>query len=211
MVYINVNSFDSNIAHVKMDGGIKVIETARMTEYTLDGERHRVGGPAYIFRYPSGAVRRKEWYQNGVMTRKYDKPAEIDYGEDGRITSRIWVINGEMGRENDNPSRISVVNPIPISSLDGIRRCMLGDRTVTYKEWRKKGKLHREKGAAQIWIDSNFKIIRKVYWVDGVQISSYDHARISSLQQNNIAMEILGEHFGAAPVPLALEIPFEKE
>ena len=174
-----------------MDGGIKVLETARMTEYTRDGKRHRVGGPAVTLRYENGKIEYKGWYQNGVRTRQNDQPAEIQYGEDGRIIGRAWFKDGLLGRDKDNPSGISVVNFPPVSNLEVASSDMWRDRAQTYKEWRKNGRFHREKGPARMWIDSNFNTTSESYWWNGRQVSEDEHAALVT----STAEDILGAHF----------------
>ena len=63
-------------------------------EWLLNGNRHREGGPAVIWKNGS-----QKWYQNGLLHRD-DGPALIH--PDGR---QEWWANGKRHRE-DGPARI---------------------------------------------------------------------------------------------------------
>ena len=60
----------------------------------LNGERHRIDGPARIVYTPSGETRVEYWYLNGEKHRT-DGPAEIFYNNPREIIDTSWYLNGD--------------------------------------------------------------------------------------------------------------------
>jgi hypothetical protein len=56
----------------------------------LDGDLHRIDGPARIWYNDNGLLKREEWFLDGRLHRM-DGPAAIYYGVD---TRKDWYING---------------------------------------------------------------------------------------------------------------------
>ena len=62
--------------------------------YFLDGKRHRVDGPAYIYYSQDGKIQYEEYYLNDKHHRE-DGPAFISYYEDGKIEHESYYLNGQ--------------------------------------------------------------------------------------------------------------------
>lgn len=65
--------------------------------YITEGKLHRVDGPAYILRYPNGAIKQQEWYYNGEKHRE-NAPAHIEYYNTGQVAGEYWYQNNKLHR-----------------------------------------------------------------------------------------------------------------
>ena len=87
----------------------KIVENgAVFTEtYLLDGELHRLDGPAATMRRTcDGGIAWETWYRYGVLHRE-DGPAAIYYNLDtGRVEEIYFFLNGKLGRVDDGPESI---------------------------------------------------------------------------------------------------------
>jgi hypothetical protein len=131
-----LNDYNRSIGKV----GNNMYDHEHEVSWYINGERHRLDGPAHIneegsqFWYKNGMLHRtdgpaiecgdsddNEWYLDGELHRE-DGPAKIDYGVEE------WYKKGELHRE-DGPAKIYT---------DNEGRC----------EWYLNGRLHRSNGPA---------------------------------------------------------------
>lgn len=66
---------------------------------------HRSGGPAYIVRYPSGAIKARMFFRGGLLHRE-DGPAVEQLHENQSPLIEQWYLDGELHR-SDGPAEIS--------------------------------------------------------------------------------------------------------
>jgi hypothetical protein len=87
--------------------GVAVTES-----WKLNGEHHRVDGPASISRDPeTGNLRGESWFKTGKLHRE-GGPANIEYNaKNGRITYSTWLLNGEKIPRPTKPRRASKSTP----------------------------------------------------------------------------------------------------
>jgi antitoxin component YwqK of YwqJK toxin-antitoxin module len=84
-------------------------------EWRVNGEWHRLDGPAIICYYEDGSIHWEQWFVNGKLHR-LDGPSDIQYNEDGSIQYEHWFVNGI---EIDDPLWLKENNIIsPLSDED---------------------------------------------------------------------------------------------
>lgn len=143
-----------------------IIKANGEEEWYLNGERHRIDGPAVIHQAKNsdGSSNKGEyWYRHGKSHRE-DGPA-CTY-EDGH---KEWRIDGQHHRE-DGPAMILCngtkrwYQNDKLHRVDGPAIEEVGkDRD---QEWWVEGKRHREDGPAKIQFYRD-EIIRREWWVEG--------------------------------------------
>lgn len=131
------------------------------TVWEKDGVRHRIDGPAYIYKGPTV---KHVWYIDGVIWRANDLPTEIEFC--GIVLHKYWHKNNKIDRDNDLPAHIKY----KFGKVD----------TMT---WCKNGMIHRD-GGKPAYI--NFPVINtkyineiwyqngKIHRVDGPAIIIYE-------------------------------------
>ena len=66
----------------------------------LNGNNHRVDGPADISYYKSGKIERELWYLDDDYHR-VDGPADISYYKSGKIKKEEWYLNGKESNHKE--------------------------------------------------------------------------------------------------------------
>jgi hypothetical protein len=66
----------------------------KKSEYIVNGDNHRVDGPAIIYYFENGNVKKSEYIVNGYNHR-VDGPAIIKYNKDGTVRSSEYYWRGE--------------------------------------------------------------------------------------------------------------------
>ena len=64
-------------------------------EWLVDGKNHRLDGPAYIQYHANGQVRYEYWRVNGVNHR-LDGPAVVLYHANGQVANEGWYYEGKQ-------------------------------------------------------------------------------------------------------------------
>ena len=72
--------------------------------YYLQGQYHRIDGPAYIYYFESGKIER-EYYYLQDQCHRIDGPAVIYYNESGKIKQEYYLLQGKRHRI-DGPADI---------------------------------------------------------------------------------------------------------
>ena len=141
----------------------KIMNETYETRYYLNGELHRLSGPA-IDRYDGG----KEWYQEGKRHRLFGPAIERSDG------GTEWWQNGVRHRE------LAPALKLPTGHkewwVQGKRHRLGGpavERADGTKEWYKEGKFHRLDGPA---IETSFGI--NTYVIDGVILTEKEFMNI---------------------------------
>lgn len=71
-----------------------------MDEWYINGQSHRMDGPAHIKYHRNGNVSVKAWFVEGVNCNFDDCPAVISYYNNGNFRIKIWVKNGKACNTN---------------------------------------------------------------------------------------------------------------
>jgi antitoxin component YwqK of YwqJK toxin-antitoxin module len=95
---IAVSSLNSPILEIKetyFENG-----NLRSRECFLEGELHRLDGPAYEGFYLDGILLFREWRQNGLLHR-LDGPACQEFYKNGALSLHVWYVNNSKHRLNE--------------------------------------------------------------------------------------------------------------
>lgn len=138
-----------------------VTDDAGTVRYLLDGQPHRIGGPAVI--HIDGT---EEWYFEGALHRDGDQPAVIS-----STGEREWRRFGQLHRDGDKPARVSPDGAAEYHR-NGVRHRSGGEPAIIgidgHTEWWVDGDRHRPApyGPALIKADGSAE-----YWERGRRIS----------------------------------------
>lgn len=75
--------------------------------YNEQDQLHNIGDkPAIITYYPTGQIKKEEYFKNGEIYRNGNKPAIIEYFSSGKIEIEQYISNGQFSRTNNKPAVI---------------------------------------------------------------------------------------------------------
>ena len=125
----------------------------KQESWRVDGECHRLDGPAYIQYFPSGQVARKEWYVNGEYHR-LDGPAWVEYHDNGQVAGEYWYVNG-VNHRLDGPASIRYH----------------ANGQVEYEYWYVNGLNHRLDGPARVWYHDNGQVANEFWYYEDQKVT----------------------------------------
>lgn len=118
----------------------------KVRKYYVDGVLHREGGPAVVKYYEDGRVKRKEYYTSGKLHNRVGGPAVIEYYENGNVKCEEYYDDGELHRA-DGPAVIKYYE----------------DGKIKEESYYFKGKCHRTDGPAIISYNPDGSIEEEIF------------------------------------------------
>jgi hypothetical protein len=157
----------------------KIIEKYKLTDYEWydeDGKLHRDNDLPARITFNKNIIFKEEWYLHGLLHRKENKPAIIQYREGTNdILWSEWLLNGARHREDGPAFILYNENGKLIREewyLNGVRHNVNGPAMIYYndngvpikEEWYFNNLQHRENGPARFLRDE-FGNMKVNYWM----------------------------------------------